>query len=176
MAVYYDNAENDFNSIRRFFARYVDMTMYRCIYWAVLCWVFGLDIDQLGPWQIFLFALAGLFVIVTEAVLLHFFKTTLGKFIMGIRVVSYNGNPLDLRSSIDRTRKVVFFGEGLTIPVICEVAMLICFFLNRQGRTLPWEPGSRLEIRKRPIWVMAVGLAACVAFVIAVTCALELWP
>lgn len=51
-----------------------------------------------------------------EALLLHFWGTTPGKWIMGIRIETVNGGKLSIAAALRRAWAVLFRGYGLTVP------------------------------------------------------------
>jgi uncharacterized RDD family membrane protein YckC len=123
--------------IRRFWARWLDLTLYSGLWWLGL-WAVGQDIEAtlVNPWVMFLryvpwFAL--------EAVLIHKYATTPGKWLLGLRVTNRNHSLLDLGEAIRRSLRVMFTGVGFgwsILAVFCQA--LSIFTARRLGDTL-WD-------------------------------------
>ena len=127
--------------IRRFWARWFDLSFFSSIWWIAM-WLSGRDIGMIinQPW-IMLFHYVPWFVI--EAFLIHRFGSTLGKWLLGIRVVNDDGSLLDLAQSTRRAARVFFIGIGFGWLVLA----LVCQFLS-------WVTTKRLG---RPLWDRAGG-------------------
>jgi uncharacterized RDD family membrane protein YckC len=123
--------------VRRFWARWLDLLLYAGIWWLAM-WAAKQDIEGIlrNPWIIFLqyvpwFAL--------EAFLIHKYGTTLGKWLLGLRVVNKDDSLLDLSDSIRRSLRVMFTGVGFgwsVLAVFCQALSL--FTAKRLGTTL-WD-------------------------------------
>ncbi len=123
--------------IRRFWARWLDLTIFSGLWWLGM-WLARQDIEAtlLNPWVMFLqyvpwFAF--------EAYLLHKFATTPGKWLMGLHVINQNGSYLDLGESIRRCLRVMFTGIGFgwsILALFCQALSL--FTARRLGSTL-WD-------------------------------------
>ncbi len=135
---------------RRYFARTFDSGLYGLIITALVCDVFNvsyvklINLPHLGVWMtVFSIAATLLF----EPLALHFFGTTPGKLIMGLRVTDREGNKLSWNAALLRTLEVLVVGQGLMIPVVSFILYIWSFVKARRGDELFWEDESRLEQR-----------------------------
>jgi uncharacterized RDD family membrane protein YckC len=132
--------------VRRFWARWFDLYLYSGVWWIAL-WAAGRDIGAVlqSPWTILLqyvpwFAL--------EAILLHRFGTTPGKWLLGIKVLNDGGGRLNLAAATRRSVRVLFLGIGLGWGMVALVCQIMAFFTTRRlGRPL-WDQagGHRLAV------------------------------
>ena len=110
--------------VRRFWARWLDLSLYSGLWWLGM-WLARQDIEAilLNPWVMFLqyvpwFAF--------EALLIHKFATTPGKWLLGLRVINRNDSYLDLGDSIRRCLRVMFTGIGFgwsILALFCQASV-----------------------------------------------------
>ena len=104
-----------------------------------------------------------LLMLVIEPVLLSCFGTTIGKWILGIRITDNEGGMLSYASALERTGKVIWHGMCLRIP-ICELILNYrCINAYMNGETLAWEWDSELVVKDEAYWrigAMMAGFAA----------------
>jgi len=135
--------------IRRFWARWLDLTLYSAVWWLGM-WAVGQDIGAalINPWIMFFhympwFAL--------EAVLIQRFATTPGKWLLGLRVVNLDGSHLDLSASSRRCMRVLFTGVGFGfnyLAVFCQILSLVVS--KRIGNTL-WDHSGGHQVIADPV-------------------------
>ncbi len=82
-----------------------------------------------------------------EPLLLRLFGTTLGKWILGLRVTYEEGNRLSYRNGLERTWKVLLRGMGLQIPVYAWIRLWKSMKACSDGDRLEWEGGSVLDLK-----------------------------
>jgi len=103
---------------RRYFAREIDILILNVVKLFLLVVVF-----RIRPMNSWIYAVFGLIVCIhlmwipIEALMLHYWGTTPGKWIMGIRVESVNGGPLTISDAMHRAWNVFRYGYGFTIPL-----------------------------------------------------------
>jgi len=131
--------------MRRFWARWLDMTFYCGIWWMGM-WAAGQNIEgamlnvgvlflQYVPWFVF------------ETLLITYRGTTPGKWLLGLRVVNEDGSLLDLGAATKRSARILFTGVGFGfswLAVFCQA--LSYFTTQRLGKPL-WDytGGHRVE-------------------------------
>jgi uncharacterized RDD family membrane protein YckC len=95
---------------RRFWARWLDLTLYSGVWWIGM-WAAGQNIEAalINPW-VMIFQYVPWFIL--EALLLHQFRTTPGKWLLGLQVVNKDGSTLSLAASSRRSMRVLFSGIG----------------------------------------------------------------
>jgi len=145
--------------VRRFWARWLDLTLYSGIWWIGM-WVARQDIEAalLNPWVMF-FQYLPWFVI--EPLLLHYFGTTPGKWLLNLKVVNLDGSRLDLPSAIRRSLRVMFTGVGFgwgPLAIFCQA--LSIFTAKRLGTTL-WDHTGGHRVTSGPLH--PAGIVAMVA-------------
>jgi uncharacterized RDD family membrane protein YckC len=153
--------------IRRFWARWLDLYFFAGIWWITM-WIAGRDIEATlnDPW-VLLFQYIPWFVI--EALMLHRFATTPGKWLLGIRVVNNNGSFLSLPDASRRCGRVLFFGIGFgwgILSIVCQIMAVVS--TRRIGRPL-WDHVAGHRVTAAPL--QPVGIAV---YVIALFTALQL--
>ena len=90
--------------------------------------------------------------IVCEGVLLSCFGTTLGKWILGIRVTNIEEGNLSFVEACERCAYVIFFGFGLGIPVYQLYRQWKSYKTCKSGEPLKWEENSCLVLKDRKVW------------------------
>ena len=162
---------------RRWFARWLDYLLWGAV--AEVIWIVLLRVRPMpGDFGNVLFSVAvmALFVPV-EALLLHKFGTTPGKYVMGIRLEYIQGGNLPYAEALYRSLRVFTQGAGLGIPIVSLFSYLFCFcqLTGRSYRlfsrydevkkpeSMPWDEETELIYtdwnRKRGV-VLAILLAA----------------
>lgn len=150
---------------KRFFARSLDYALYEFILSVI--WE-GL-LHQMTA-DTFLYSCGRVILVITltmalEPVLLHFFGTTFGKWILGIHLTDSDGVHLRYQTARRRTLQVIWRGEAFHIPI----ADLICCLRSRkkyveQGKT-DWdiEYDVEYQFRNRKTWICAGAWMAATA-------------
>lgn len=126
--------------VRRFWARWLDLTFFAAVWWIAM-WAFGRDIGMIlnQPW-ILLFHYIPWFAL--ETFFLHRFGTTVGKSLLGIKVVNDDGSHLSLAAASLRSARVFIMGVGfgwIPLALICHI--FAWFTAKRLGRPL-WDHAS----------------------------------
>lgn len=147
---------------RRFFARSLDGGIYTLLwmaFWGLVMNVNFLDRGLLGDCLDFLMVLV--LNLLLEPLFLSRLGTTPGKWIMGLRVTDYEDGRLTYEEAMTRTKKVLWRGVGLNLPVV----NVVCVWTSRdaclRGETLYWEEESLLVLRDERKGRFALWGAAC---------------
>jgi len=139
----YDRLPNATCPFRRFFARDLDTTIWAAAFLLFCQLVLRVNILSGHPaLQIFRWFVPLTLVLLTEPLLLHFFCTTPGKFLFGLKITRGDGSPLSIKEAFARTWSVAIFGVGLYIPVISTIVMAVAWYRLRRGDTLSWDYGQ----------------------------------
>lgn len=135
--------------LRRFWARWLDFSLYSGVWWLGI-WIARQDVEAvlLNPWIMFLqyvpwFAL--------ESWLIHKYATTPGKWLLGMRVVNQDHSRLDLSAAIRRSLRVMFTGVGFgwsILALFCQALSL--FTAKRLGNTL-WDYTGGHQVTVEPL-------------------------
>lgn len=149
---------------RRYFARDFDWMLCSLLLGTLL----PLELDKTVR-----FLLGVGLMVLLEPLCLSLFATTPGKAIFGIRVRNLEGKRLTYSEAIRRTCGVLWEGECLRIPLICEYYHYKSYQAAEEGELLPWEEDSELSFRDEKNWRWGLYLLCCVGiFVLAVLLAL----
>lgn len=147
---------------RRYWARGLDFSLYNTLV--------SLALRDFQNRVLFVPILTLLAMLVIEPILLQLFGTTFGKAVFGIRITDREGNRLDYDTGVERTWTVMWEGEALRIPLICQYFQYKSLYLAEQEIPLSWEGESELTYSDDKKWRYALFLAAHVALIWA-----ELW-
>ena len=135
---YNDNVIVEHHPIRRFIARYIDLTLFYSFIQFLL-----VVILRIRPWSnplaILIYYISLMFYIPVEALFYHFWGTTPGKWVLGIRLEGINGGKLTFESAIFRAFSVVFAGCGLHVPFIRIWRLHKSYRTISRGEELPWD-------------------------------------
>ncbi|MCX8494873.1 MAG: RDD family protein [Akkermansiaceae bacterium] len=123
--------------LRRFWARWFDLYVYSGCWWFGM-WAAGQDIEAalFNSWVTF-FHFVPWFVL--EALLLHYWGTTPGKWLLGLAVTNQDGSRLDLVATIRRSLRVLFTGIGFGWGLLALICQIISLFIARWLGTPPWD-------------------------------------
>lgn len=130
---------------RRFFARIFDLCLWHQL---VLCLLFfsGHDVVQalLNGWFNIALLLAWLPV---EALMLQHFRSTPGKFLLGLSVHFASNEPPSFWKCLQRTAHVMIMGLGFTQPFAMPFCLAVSFWFTRKSRESLWDRmvGTRLD-------------------------------
>lgn len=142
---------------RRFFARTLDYDLYVLPLELLCLLVFRLNPSSVAGQfasSVCVFA-AYLLMLFIEPVLLHFFGTTPGKWIFGLRITDGNGAFLSYEDGLQRTWNVIRRGEGFGVPFYSLYRNWKCYKLCIREEPCPWDefPLQRLyTVRNTKIW------------------------
>lgn len=124
---------------RRYFARCMDVEVCSLLMGAVFY-------DYLNSQVVSLVAAFAL-LLLAEPLQLHCFGTTLGKWILGIRVTDGEERRLGFGAALERTWTVIWEGMAVNIPVISWYFLYKNYRLCEEGELLPWEWDSEVSYR-----------------------------
>lgn len=123
--------------MRRFWARWLDLTAYGSLWWLGL-YFSGRDIGSaLGsPWM-----LLPMYVpwFVLESWLLHKYGTTPGKWMLGLRVRNEDGSLLALPAATKRSLRVLVSGIGFGWDYLAAICQLMSWFTTRRIGKPIWD-------------------------------------
>ena len=151
--------EREVRPWRRFFARSLDLGLAALVLLLIRSIVFREPLTEsssggaLLSWGI---------VLLTEPLFLHFWGTTPGKWVWGIRVERSGGGHLTLGEAYKRTFLVFVAGAGMTIPIVELICNIRSYVKYTRGEDLLWEEDSVLRFRERG-WVSSAIYGASIA-------------
>lgn len=155
---------------RRYFARSLDLTLAGLAVSLVRFCVFRQTVDSGAGARIVQLILSWTVLMLAEPMLLHFWGTTVGKRLFGIRVVSIRtGEKLGLSEAFSRTGMVFACGDGASIPLVnigCNIYSYYRYAVK--GEPLAWEEDNTEQFSDMT-WRAPVGYVLAVAAVVGVT-------
>lgn len=130
---------------RRFFARTLDMALYGTLFRLFRALALGQSNLNRPEGDILAVTLmAAALALALEPVLLHFRGTTPGKWVFRLRLTGDDGQNLSYDQALERTVKVLLFGDCLGLPLASLIANFLAYRRDRQGRKQPWEREEEL--------------------------------
>lgn len=97
--------------------------------------------------------------VVVDAVFIYRWGATPGKALLGLRVVSEEGEKLTFKTSLNRAFDVWFFGCGLEAPMLSWVAKLLAMSRLRQTGRTSWDAARGLNVEQSTVSAVGVTLA-----------------
>ena len=153
---------------RRFFARILDVQLCGLLWMAVLAWVFHVNIASRGALLNWIDALIALMLMLfIEPLLLHWWGTTPGKALFGLRLEHSDGSRITYGEGFARTKAVIWRGLGLNIPIYAIYRAYKSYKEHGQGEEMSWDQEQDLTMDVRPghIWRNLAFLGAWAAIV-----------
>ncbi|GAA5115643.1 RDD family protein [Luteolibacter yonseiensis] len=134
---------------RRFWARWLDLLLFTGIWWLGM-WAARQDIEAalLNHWVI-LFRLVPWFII--EILLIHYFATTPGKWLLGLRVLNKDGSKLSLAASTIRSLRVMFIGVGFGWEILSLFCQTLSYFNAKRLGSPMWDYVGGHQVTVKPL-------------------------
>ena len=98
-----------------------------------------------------------------EPALLSAFGTTIGKWILGIRITDRNGRRLSYAKGFSRVAVMLWKGKGLRIPIYDAVRLWKSFHDCKDGKTLEWEYDSVIHLKDQRKWRIGIYIGVSIA-------------
>lgn len=151
---------------RRFFARELDFFIYSSLWKIFLSAFMNTNItNRNGGKNILDTFIAILLMLLIEPALLRFFGTTVGKWILGLRVTDGEGRRMSYSGALSRTWTVFLRGMGLDIPIYNLVRLWRSYQACEKRETLDWEEESILSLRDNKGWRVGAYIGAYTALI-----------
>ncbi len=160
--------------IRRFWARWLDLTVYSALFWLGL-WFAGRNIGDVLQNQ-WLVALQYVPWFVLETFLIHRFAATPGKAMLGIRVLNDDGSRLSLGQATRRSLLVLTIGIGLGISILALFCQGLAFFTARRIGRPVWDHLGGHKVAGRPLNGWGIAAAVMVFFMATRLHMAVVWP
>ena len=162
--VFSENIPHKFHPWRRYFARIFDYGWITLLISTLFYVVFR--IRPLSNWlAIFIQYGSLLLAMPIQAMMLHVWGTTPGKWLFGLTVLSENGNKLDYEIAMNREWQALLRGYGLGLPIFSIVRLIMSYCFYRDAR-LNWDDNTEIQYnslgRKRKVLVAAAVI--CLTF------------
>jgi len=125
---------------RRYFARQLDLSLYMLPFLCLELLALRLPPRDMNFFfQLVNFYLAAIVMLIVEPLLLHFWGTTPGKWLLGITLRDADGEKLSLPRAFQRTFGVFNHGLGLGVPVYQLYRQWKCWKTVSENERCPWE-------------------------------------
>lgn len=164
-----DEIPQVFHPWRRYFARMIDFSIYEIFWFAFIGLGFHVNILNRGfGGSVIDTIVALLLMLFLEPVLLHFFGTTPGKAIFGLRIENPDGSHLSYGQGLERTLGVLATGMGFNIPIYYLVRLWKSYKLCIQSEVQPWDVSISYTIKDRKTYrnVLCVGAYAVLSAIL----------
>lgn len=141
---------------RRFLARNIDASLYGLLWSMLSQWIFRINPDNLNVpgllWTVFYGYIGWLLMFAFEPLLLHYWGTTVGKWVFGLSVRDENGSKLSIRTAYARLWGVFTDGECYGLPFFDWYYNYKCYRACTEEE-LPWdmENGCSIIVREREV-------------------------
>jgi uncharacterized RDD family membrane protein YckC len=133
---------------RRFWARWFDLCLYSGLWWLAM-WGASQNIEAAltNTWVMFFHYLPWF---VFEALMIHHWGTTPGKWLLGLRVTNLDQSRLDLAAATKRSARVLFTGIGFGWQLLSVFCQALSWFTARRLGTTLWDHvgGHRVDAQK----------------------------
>lgn len=148
--------------VRRFFARMLDYYLYFSIWTIFLGVALKINLGQMGIWgDLLRVFLSVILMKVLEPIMLCLLGTTLGKWILGMRILDEEGNRLSYRDARERTGDVLWKGVGFYIPIFQWIRMWKCY-KECEYHSLDWEYKSTIALKDDRNWRTVAYCGICI--------------
>ncbi|MDW7668026.1 MAG: RDD family protein [Bacillota bacterium] len=142
-----------FHPWRRYFARVFDMALYNMTWLSFLVFIFHVNlIGRSSILNLLDSYIAIGMMLFLEPLWLHFFRTTPGKAIFGIRIEDFNGKKLTYRHGFDRTFGVIASGLGFNIPIYNFIRLWKSYNLCIDKKIQPWNESTSYIIKDTKLY------------------------
>ena len=142
-----------FHPWRRYFARVFDMALYNITWLSFLVFTFHVNLIGRSSMLNLLDSYIAIgMMLFLEPLWLHFFRTTPGKAIFGIRIEDFNGENLTYRQGFDRTFGVIASGLGFNIPIYNFIRLWKSYNLCIDKKIQPWNESTSYIIKDTKLY------------------------
>lgn len=153
-----------FHPWRRYFARVFDIALYNNTWLSFLRFTFHVNlIGRSSMLNILDSYIAIVMMLFLEPLWLHFFRTTPGKAIFGIRIEDFNGKKLTYRQGFDRTFGVIASGLGFNIPIYTLIRLWKSYNLCIDKKIQPWNESTSYIIKDTKLYRIFVYIGMLIA-------------
>ncbi len=141
--------EKTIEIVRRFFARWFDAILIPSTIYILLV-IAGADLKALllNAWFQFSILVAR---ILFDSFFIHIWKTSPGKFLLGLQVHRADGSRLSAGSSLLRAARVYVMGMGMTHPVLLPLCHGFSWWFTKKFGASLWDGPSGNRISSIPI-------------------------
>lgn len=133
---------------RRYFARSLDLSVYGVFVYIVMAIVTPYSIIRNTPlFRNIMSYLAFGIMLLVEPLLLHWFGTTFGKWVLGLCVNNQDSEKLSYAEALSRTWEVFAVGYGYNLPIYSLYCLWRSYRDCKGGEEQTWESESVVELK-----------------------------
>lgn len=141
----------------RYWARYIDILTAGFFFGILLAVLSPSTVDTVSE---LLLSILGLFLwIFIESVLLSTLGTTLGKWLLRIRLRTIDGNKPNFLKALKRSFAVWFRGLGLGIPIISIFTLIGAYYRLTENGITSWDEEGGFSVTHQRISAFRVAIA-----------------
>ena len=156
------------HAVRRFFARMHDYMLYIVLIFVV----FQEKVFEMAQGDSMLPLIAvGFAYVLLDSIMVHVWKASPGKFILGLRTTDALGHAIPLKFSVLRSLRMWILGLGMGIVSIWPFSLGISWFMSRKLGYFLWDTPKRYRVVARPF--SGIHVLAFVASIFAMSFLLE---
>lgn len=146
--------------VRRFWARWLDLTVYGSFWWLALYFA-GRNIESvlLSDWMLLPMYIPWF---VLEAWLLHRYGSTPGKWLMGLHLRNEDDSLLSLSAAIKRSLRVLVSGIGFGWKLLSPICQLMSWFTTRRIGKPIWDYLGQHKVVAKPLVPWKVIILVCI--------------
>jgi len=89
-----------------------------------------------------------------EAIMLSLSGSTLGKWLLGMKVVNNDGSKLDFLTSLNRNFLVFIKGEGLWLGIIPLITYIYSYYSLQNHKISSWDSGLGIRLIHVPVGII----------------------
>ena len=139
-----ENFRKEIHPIRRFLAREMDLIWIGTIMNVLMIMILRIrPVNELLTLCIQILSYAA--VLPVEAMMLHFWGTTPGKWLMGMRLEDPNGGKLSFGAAFIRTWHVTFVGLALYVPLYSQWRLWKSYKSVSEGEETYWDDEAEIQ-------------------------------
>lgn len=131
---------------RRFFARFFDMWLYLALLMLILK---DPTLLKWGERGVFWHLMMGLGYVLIDGGMTNAWKCSPGKWLLGLRVVNFQGKAIGLAASVLRSLRVWVLGWGMWL--ITPVALAVSWFMAKRLNYFVWDFPKRYRVVCEPL-------------------------
>lgn len=156
-----ESVSNERHPVRRYIARDIDLLLL-----GALVHVLVIMVLRIRPYNdvfaFFITVLSYAIVLPAEALMLHIWGSTPGKWLMGIHLEDPNGGKLSITAAFTRVWHVVFAGLGMYLPVYSLWRLWKSYTAVSEGKGTYWD--DEAEMHYADLTVLKILLASLAVF------------
>lgn len=161
-----DEVPQVYDPVRRFLGRLLDLSLYTVLWYLILYLALRIDLQNRSMLLLIMdqFMIQGLMLFL-EPLFLTQYKTTPGKWILGLSIEKSNGTFLGYHEGFSRTFHVLLEGMGFLVPLVSIFTHVISYNRCTQGEPQPWDKDFAYRIKDRRKYRIVLSALCMIIFI-----------